>query len=214
MVRAGSDGQLGALLAACGALLAGDRAAAPFATALATIDAGRALPDAPESALPVLRWWQDALEEKAAGALGQVARALGALRPSLAFTQNPNYVASPPSPAFLGRYGYAVLAGPPSGPSALTPHPDLAFGVLLLGPETSYPTHVHPAAELYLPLGRAHWSTAGRPLAERPAGVPIVHVPNEPHATRTASTPLAALYVWLGELETAAQILGPGLTRP
>jgi Dimethlysulfonioproprionate lyase len=214
MLRTGSDGQLGALLAACSLLLAGDPAAAPFAAALATIDPERALPDAPPASLPVLRWWDDCLAETPPAALGQVARALGSLRPSLAFTQNPNYVASPPSPTFLERYGYAVLAGPPSGPAALVPHPALAFGVLLLGPETRYPTHVHPAAELYLPLGRAHWSAGGRPLVERPAGVPIVHVPNEPHATRTAGTPLAALYVWLGELETAAQILGPGLTRP
>jgi hypothetical protein len=214
MVRTRSDGQLGALLAACSRLLAGDPAAAPFAAALATIDPRGGLPDAPAASLPVLRFWEDSLDETAAGALGLLAHALDALRPSLTFTQNPNYVASPPSPTFLDRYGYAVLAGPPSGPSALVPHPDLAFGVLLLGPETCYPTHVHPAAELYLPLGRAHWSAGGRPLVERPAGEPIVHDPNQPHATRTATAPLAALYVWLGELGTAAQILGPGLTRP
>ncbi len=47
-----------------------------------------------------------------------------------------------------------------------------------------------------------------RPLGERPAGPPIVHAPNEPHETRTGELPLAALYVWLGELETAARILG------
>jgi Dimethlysulfonioproprionate lyase len=109
-----------------------------------------------------------------------------------------------------------VLAGPPAGPPALAAHAGLAFGVLLLGPDTTYPAHVHPAAELYLPLGRARWSTGGRPLAERAAGVPIVHVPNEPHATQTAEAPLAALYVWLGELGTAAQILSvpPDLRDP
>jgi hypothetical protein len=86
--------------------------------------------------------------------------------------------------------------------------------VLLLGPETTYPTHVHPAAELYLPLGPACWSVDAGPLVERPSGAPIVHGPNQPHETRTGEVPLAALYVWLGELETAARILGPGFTRP
>ncbi len=100
-----------------------------------------------------------------------------------------------------------MLAGPAAGPPALVAHPGLAFGVLLLGPDTTYPTHVHPAAELYLPLGPARWSVADRPLVERPVGAPIVHLPDEPHETRTATTPLAALYVWLGELGTAAQIL-------
>jgi hypothetical protein len=207
MVRAGSDGQLGALLDACASLLAGDHAAAPFAAALGTIGREGTLARAPESTLPVLRHWEASLSQPGPAAMRRLTGALDALGPSLVFTQNPNYVASPPSREFLGRYGYAVLAGPPSGPSALVTHSDLAFGVLLLGPETTYPTHVHPAAELYLPLGPARWSAAGRPLAERPSGVPIVHLPNEPHETRTGEAPLAALYVWLGELETAAQIL-------
>ena len=196
------------LLAACSLLLADDAAAAPFAAALGTIDPPRTLPgraggDPPRAALVGRLPRRRARPGRSSARCG----ALQALRPALTFTQNPNYVAAPPSPAFLERYGYAVLAGPPSGPPALVAHPGLAFGVLLLGPETTYPTHVHPAAELYLPLGRARWSAGGRPLVERPAGTPIVHVPDEPHATQTAETPLAALYVWLGELGTAAQIL-------
>jgi hypothetical protein len=207
MVRAGSDGHLAALLDACATLLADDPAAAPFAAGLATIEPDGMLARAPHATLPVLRYWKASLSQTGPAVLRRLAGALDALRPSLVFTQNPNYVASPPSPEFLGRYGYAVLAGPPSGPCALVAHSDLAFGVLLLGPETTYPTHVHPAAELYLPFGPASWSASGRPLEERPAGVPIVHLPNEPHETRTGEAPLAALYVWLGELETAAQIL-------
>jgi hypothetical protein len=208
MVGARSDGQLGALLAACALALAGDPDSAPFAAALATIDPQPAYPAVPPGRLPVLHWWDDALRARGVDdANGHIAAAVHGLRTVLTFTQNPNYVAAPPSAAFLGRYGYAVLAGPRSGPPALVEQPELAFGVLLLGPDTTYPTHVHPAAELYLPLGTARWSAGGRPLSERPPGLPIVHAPNEPHETRTGSSPLAALYVWLGELETAAQIL-------
>jgi hypothetical protein len=214
MVRTGSDGQLGALLAACRHALAGDSGAEPFARALSSIDPPAIGPPVVGEALPVLRWWSGSLAQTGGGALSEVARALEGLWPALSFTQNPNYVAAPPSPGFLGRYGYAVLAGPASGPPALVEHSDLAFGVLLLGPETTYPTHVHPAAELYLPLGPACWSVDAGPLVERPPGTPIVHGPNQPHETRTGEVPLAALYVWLGELETAACILGPGFTRP
>lgn len=214
MVRTGSDGRVAALLDACATALAGVPAAVPFAAAVASLAPSDATLPARQAALPVLRWWDESLDQPAPEPVRQVADALRALRPSLAFTQNPNYVASPPSATFLERYGYTVLAGPASGPSALIEHSALAFGVLLLGPETVYPTHVHPAAELYLPLGRASWSVGGAPLEPRDAGTPIVHVPHEPHETRTGASPLAALYLWLGDLETAARILQPGFTRP
>jgi dimethlysulfoniopropionate lyase len=207
MVRTPSDGHLASLLEGCAQLLADAPAAAPFAAALATIEPSLARAGAPSSTLPVLRFWDESLAQGGPAPVRAICGALGALRPSLAFTQNPNYVAAPPSPGFLTRYGYTVLAGPAAGPPSLVAHPGLAFGVLLLGPDTTYPTHVHPAAELYLPLGPARWSVADRPLTEGPVGAPIVHLPGEPHETRTATTPLAALYVWLGELGTAAQIL-------
>jgi hypothetical protein len=202
------------LLAACADALADARAAAPFAAVLATLRPGPTGSPASGAVLPVLRWWDDCLAQPGPPAAREIAGALAALRPALSFVQNPNYVAAPPSHGYLERYGYTVLAGPRSGPPALIEHPGLAFGVLLLAPHTTYPTHVHPASELYLPLGTASWSVRDGPLVERPAGVPIVHRSSEPHETRTAETPLAALYVWLGELETAARIVEPGLTRP
>jgi hypothetical protein len=214
MVRTGSDGHVGALLAASAIALAGHSAAAPFAEAIASIRPVLAAPAASGCDLQVLRWWDACLAQPGPPAARAIADALAALRPRLGFVQNPNYVATEPADGFLARYGYAVIAGPRSGPAALVEHPELAFGVLLLGPHTTYPTHVHPASELYLPLGRARWSVRGGPLVERPSGVPIVHRPGEPHETRTAETPLAALYVWLGELGTAARVVEQGLTRP
>jgi hypothetical protein len=214
MLRTGSDGQLAALLEATRTALAGVPAAQPFADALATVEPPARPPERPSARLPVLRWWDACLSQPGPPAVRAIADALGALRPALAFTQNPNYVAAPPAPTFLERYGYSVLAGPADGPPPLVEHPGLAFGVLLLGPETTYPAHVHPATELYLPLGRARWRAGSGPLAERPAGTPIVHRTYEPHETGTADFPLAALYVWLGELGTAARLVEPGVTRP
>ncbi|HEY1480085.1 MAG TPA: dimethylsulfonioproprionate lyase family protein [Gaiellales bacterium] len=210
MVRKGSDGSLEALIAALADTLAPERDArhAPFAAALETIVP--AFDAAPETrSLPVLEHWTRSLTLPAPAPVEALARALDDLRPALAFTQNPNYVAAPPSPGFLDRYGYAVLAGPAEGPPALVRHPSLALGVLLLAPATRYPTHVHPAAELYLPLGPAGWSLGDGALVVRPAGTPIVHAPNEPHATETGATPLAALYLWIGEISVAATLVTP-----
>jgi len=202
------------LLASLAALLEDAPAAAPFAAALETIDPALARAAGLSRPLPVLEWWDECLAQPGPPAARALAGALLDLRPMLAFTQNPGYVASPPSPTFIARYGYAVLAGPASGPPALVEHADLAFGVLLLGPETTYPPHLHPAAELYLPLGPADWRVQDGPLRERPAGAPIVHAPNEPHETRTRRVPLAALYVWLGALDIDARFAVPAVTPP
>jgi Dimethlysulfonioproprionate lyase len=214
MVRTGSDGPLVALLSSVATLLADAPQAVRFAAALATIDPATETAPRADASLPVLAWWDACLDQAGPPAARAVAAALQELRPALAFVQSAAYVAAPPSPGFLGRYGYAVLAGPASGPPALVEHPALAFGVLLLGPDTLYPTHVHPAAELYLPLGPADWSVHHGPLGERAAGLPIVHAPDEPHATRTRAAPLAALYVWLGALEVAARFVAPAVTPP
>ena len=89
--------------------------------------------------------------------------------------------------------------------------PHLAFGVLLLGPRTEYPAHHHPAAELYVPLSRADWAKASAAGGEaefvsREPGSVIHHPPNLVHATRTRDTPLAALYLWAGDLATYARL--------
>jgi hypothetical protein len=91
-----------------------------------------------QAQLPVCRHLPAALGQATAGAV-PLAAAVEALIPVLAWTQNPNYQRSPPSPGFLDRYGYAVIAGPKNGAPALVRHPDLAFGLLLLAPQTAYP---------------------------------------------------------------------------
>src|SRR5262245_25612311 len=113
---------------------------------------------------PVCRFWAPALamSDEQESLTGMV-RALQALGPWLVWAQNPNYRRSPPSPDFLDRYGYAVIAGPAAGPPALIGHDALALGVLLLGPRTHYPLHHHPATELYVPLNAGEWWRAEGP---------------------------------------------------
>jgi hypothetical protein len=103
--------------------------------------------------------------------------------------------------------GWCELIGL-SGP---LPCPTLACGFLLLGPEAVYPSHGHRAAELYVPLsGIAEWQGADEPFRARAPGELITHRPYEPHAMRTQSRPLLALYLWHGAgLAESSQLL-PG----
>jgi hypothetical protein len=162
-------------------------------------------------ALPVCRFWAPALEaSEAPEPLAGIVRALRALGPWLAWTQNPNYRRSPPSADFLDRYGYAVIAGPAEGPPALVGHAGLALGVLLLGPHTHYPQHHHPAVELYVPLNAGEWWRADGPWRSESAGAVIHHGSEVAHATRAGDTPLLAIYLWSGELGTHARLASPG----
>ena len=148
--------------------------------------------------LPVQRYWP------AAGAGDPLGVLMAAVDQDLAasWRQNPNYRAAPPSAGFLENYGYLECAGPEA------PYRCAGFrlGVLLLGPHTLYPTHHHPAEEIYLPLGPGKWWRDGAAWRTRPAGVIIHHLPMCGHATQSDADALAAIYLWRGEIAPAARI--------
>lgn len=157
--------------------------------------------------LPVGRHWEAALA-LGTGHARDLAHALRPLRESLGWTQTAGYVRRPPAPSFLKSYGYAVIAGPPHGSPGLVVSPDLALGVLLLGPDTHYPLHRHPAAEIYCPIGGdAEWWMGEGPWRRESAGAVIYHAPHVPHATRTGPAPLLAIYLWRGDLATEARFV-------
>ena len=183
-------------------------ALAEFAQLSRTIDSGTAArPRASEGTLPVCRFWNGALTAATGQQTAPLVATLRSLGPLLSWTQNPNYRRHPPDPAFLNNYGYAVLAGPPGGPPALTVDPRLALGVLLLGPHTHYPLHHHPAVEVYCVVsGDAEWWREAGPWRRHPSGTVIYHAPNVPHAMRAGEHPLLALYLWRGDLATHARL--------
>jgi Dimethlysulfonioproprionate lyase len=165
----------------------------------------RAHPRAGED-IAVCSYLDEALHSTTDASSHALAREVAQLAPFLAWTQNPNYRRTSPSEGFLRNYGYGVIAGPERGAPALARHPDLALGILLLGPHTEYPAHRHPAEEIYIPLGVAEWRIAAGPWALRTPGTVIHHPPNIVHATRTVDRPLAALYLWTGDLATHARL--------
>lgn len=161
----------------------------------------------PLQSLPVCRHLPAALAAARGTRAAALAAAAGPLAAEAFWTQNPNYRARPPGPEFLDNYGYFVVAGPADGPPAFVEAPDLAFGLMLLGPGNHYPTHSHPAEEIYIPLaGDAEWQVGKSPWRAEPAGALIHHPSGVTHATRAGAGPLLAVYLWRGQLATRARI--------
>jgi hypothetical protein len=173
------------------------RLPADFAASALMLDL--AAPKAVPRRLPVCRFWDAAVTGG-----GSLLAPLAALEPQLRWIQNPNYVAAPPSPGFLDNYGYAVLAGP----GGLVESEGVALGLLLLGPGIHYPSHRHPALEIYVVLsGEAVWQKAAEPWHREGPGAVIRHESMVPHATRSLAQPLLAAYLWRGDLATHARLI-------
>jgi hypothetical protein len=167
--------------------------------------------DVPPARVPI----QAACEAELAAhrAKSPIARALAALLPALHITRSKTYLANPPSSDFGENYGYAVICGPEGGPPALIRDPDIAFGVMFLGPKTHYPLHHHPADELYYTVtGPSFWRTDTTGWTGRGTGATIHHPPWLPHAALSAARPLVLLYIWEGDLDTDAAFIPDDVT--
>lgn len=154
--------------------------------------------------LPVLAWL-DELTDGATPILAPLLNEISRAAPELEWRQT--YKAEDFGPEFLTRYGWTELIGQ-RGPIAST---EIACGILLLGPELLYPAHAHEAEEIYVCLGgTAAWMRGDEPFTNQPAGTVIYHPSWMPHAMRTSSKPLMALYVWHGgDLAAKSKIIAP-----
>ena len=143
------------------------------------------------SQLPVLRWLPEIARDAAPFGF-ELVSAMYRAAPSLAWRQT--YTAKDLDRAFLDNYGWSEILG--GGNCALASE-RIACGFLILGPSTHYPRHRHEAEEIYLPLsGTAAWQQGDAAWQERTPGTLIHHASEEPHAMRTGSSPLLALYLW------------------
>jgi len=108
------------------------------------------------------------------------------------------------------RYSYAKRDDAPSlednmafaeiiGPDAPFKSQSVCIGLTLIGPEMLYPSHAHPAIELYyVAAGTATWIANGIP-SRNPPGAFILHPSQTVHAMQTHREPLLAVYSWSGE---------------
>jgi hypothetical protein len=159
------------------------------------------------ASVSVVRWLSQARTDAPVSAAPLVAE-LARVGASLSWHQT--YKQPVVSAAFLANYGYTELVGL-SGP---VPSQRLACGFLLLGPETSYPRHRHEADEIYVPLsGTASWQHGDQAWKDEAPGTVIHHVSEEPHAMRTHSQPMLALYLWRSnDLNQKSRLDGPAPT--
>jgi hypothetical protein len=85
------------------------------------------------------------------------------------------------------------------GPMAPFKSEIVCLGLTLIGPETLYPPHAHPAIELYyVAAGTATWIANGK-ASRNPPGALILHPSQVVHAMQTHREPLLAVYSWSGE---------------
>jgi hypothetical protein len=142
--------------------------------------------------LPVLSWMSGVLpaaHEKAK----HILKMLASVANQIAWGQT--YSVEDFGNRFLERYGWTELIGL-RGPIACD---RIASGFLMLGPDIEYPKHSHEAEEVYVPLtGPTFWRRGNDDWEMRSPCRPIHHAPRVPHAMRTKSTPLLALYLWRG----------------
>ena len=131
---------------------------------------------------------------KAAGKNTEViVKMLASLANRIAWGQT--YSAQDFGAGFLEKYGWTEFIGL-RGPIACNL---IACGFLFLGPEIEYPRHSHEAEEVYVPLsGPTLWQQSNQDWAYRAPGLPIFHASWVPHAMRTETEPLLALYLWHG----------------
>lgn len=133
-----------------------------------------------------------------------VVRGVAPLCAQLAWVQNPNYTGGQLAPAFLANYGYAEIIGP----QGVVLDDEFMLGILLLGPQTEYPAHYHPAEELYYTVsGDASWWQREQPWTQRGSGSYVYHPSGVAHAMQTARQPVCLLYMWWGEIGVPAQLL-------
>lgn len=134
------------------------------------------------------------------GVTRSLCESIDRLQGELQWRQNPNYAGA----EFLDGYAYCELIGP----HGHLRHSEVALGLLLLGPRTTYPEHAHTAAEIYAVIaGHAEWLQGDRIWRGREAGELIQHASMEPHAMRTTDQPLLAAYLWQDHLADGARLV-------
>ena len=142
--------------------------------------------------LPVLSWMPAAVRA-ASKNTRFIVKMLACLANHIAWGQT--YSVADFGAGFLEKYGWMELIGL-RGPIASN---RMACGFLLLGPEIEYPRHSHEAEEVYIPLTEpTFWIRGNLDWELRAACRPIFHTSRMPHAMRTESIPLLALYLWRG----------------
>jgi hypothetical protein len=172
--------------------VARDTAKAPqLKRVLALMQELRPNPDRPEpTQLPGCRHLSHVLDLGEAGQAAPVAKALRKLEPTLAWAQNPRYNVENKGADFMDNYAWSELG--------LTGSEAMAFGVLLLGPEVTYPLTSYPSEGVFLVIGGSpEWKSGDGPWRRVAAGDIICRPFGGAEGKRPGKEPMLALYAWM-----------------
>ena len=172
--------------------VAKDLASAPqLKRALALMQELRLDPERPEARqVPGCRHLSHVLDLGEAGPAAAVAAALRDLEPALAWAQNPRYNTENKGADFMDNYGWSALG--------LTGSSDMAFGVLLLGPDIEYPLTSYESEGIFLVLGGSpEWKCGDDPWERVAAGDIICRPFGGAEGKRPGDEPMLALYAWM-----------------
>lgn len=88
------------------------------------------------------------------------------------------------------------------GPDGKLYHRSIILGLFILGPETTYPGHAHPAEEFYIVLTGNPQFKVGVNSEFEPmrSGEIILHHSDISHSIRSSSIPFYAIFGWRGEI--------------
>ena len=87
------------------------------------------------------------------------------------------------------------------GPTGQIKHETVRAGFLFQAPDITYPRHSHAAEEIYLSLsGPVEWQVDETDWRLSFAGDFTHHLPHQPHAIRTGTIPLLAVWGWAGDI--------------
>jgi hypothetical protein len=161
----------------------------------------------PRSHPVVARWLAPALRE-AARLQPQLAEAIAAAAPHLAWVSYDAYPRDQIGEGFATGHAFASIAGG----NAFFEAEDFELGLFLIAPGVLYRDHCHPAPELYAPLTGPHgWRFApGRPLMLKPAGEPVWNPPLQPHLTKVGPHPFLCLFAWTRDVNEPARVIPAG----
>ena len=153
--------------------------------------------------LPVLNHLDSCLKE-ASLFDAAISQAIADLRPYLQWRQSKAYNDALLGTGFIENYGWCEVIGP----NGLFQGNDFLLGLLMLGPNTHYRDHFHPAPELYWPLtSNTEWRKGDEKLTPKAAGTVIWHQPNVIHATKTGAAPLLTIWSWTRDTATPARLV-------
>lgn len=157
--------------------------------------------------LPAARFLRPALAGVTGTGLQDLARAAAALADGLHWRNK--YQNS--DARLYDRFAFCDLIGP----DGVQPSEEVTLGLVIVGPQTRYPLHHHPARELYLVLaGTAGWAVDDRPLAPLAPGALILHREMQPHAMQTGPETLVALSLWRGDIRSPSRFSTSGPQAP